>query len=189
MRVKLRKELTYSICPNYSEDLCLIFCKPNLYFTCSRREREPGWSFSLQCLVISWIQRIQMNMALGRLVAEIKVIMPMLSMCCWVMKSYVYVKSWSSRGNDFLIFWNDTSEECQMWVCLAKSTREPGDVDAYCLCTGFPCLTFWLPLWAGGSGRDSWVGCWCFGGNLHIVKKLSVIFRPWFLDYEHQGRT
>lgn len=27
------------------------------------------------------------------------------------------------------------------------------------------------------------------GGNLHIVKKLSVIFRPWFLDYEHQGRT
>ncbi|TEA23241.1 hypothetical protein DBR06_SOUSAS5510051, partial [Sousa chinensis] len=36
---KLRKEVTCSICLNYFEDLCLIFYKSNICFTCIRRER------------------------------------------------------------------------------------------------------------------------------------------------------
>ena len=63
------------------QDPCLTFRKQNLRLTCLRhleRGNQDSLFSWLQCLDISRIQRIQTNMALRKLMTEIKAVMPVL---------------------------------------------------------------------------------------------------------------
>lgn len=67
-------------------------------------ENQDSLFTSPQCLYISWIQRIQTNMTLGKLVGEIKVRMPMMSMCCWMLRFYVNMTLDPATAKDLLTF-------------------------------------------------------------------------------------
>lgn len=72
---------------NYFQDPCLIFCKHNLCFTCLRNLKSGNQDIlsPLVSVLTSWIQKIQPNTVLGKLVDEIKV---MISACAEIPRKY-----------------------------------------------------------------------------------------------------
>lgn len=82
------------------QDPCLTFRKQNLHLTCLRhleRGNQDILSSWLQCLDISRIQRIQTNVALRRLMTEIKAVMP-------VLRFYEKMTLNQAIHNNFLLF-------------------------------------------------------------------------------------